>query len=87
MSLSEIKGLQQLSLNNVKITDAGLIKLKHITNLWELCLANTSVTDAGLKRLGEFKKLRRLIISGCIDVSDEGIDDLKKSLPKLQILR
>ena len=52
--LFHLKGLtklDQLILDDTKVTDAGLAHLKELTKLRYLSLSNTKVTDAGVKQL------------------------------------
>jgi hypothetical protein len=48
-------------------------------------LRETKVTDRGLKHLAGLKQLRKLYL-GATKVTDNGKADLKKALPKLEIL-
>ena len=48
MHLKGLTKLQELHLNETKVTDAGLAHLKDLTNLQTLNLRFTQVTDAGL---------------------------------------
>jgi hypothetical protein len=43
--------IRTLYLNDTKVTDSGLARLKGLTRLRTLNLAGTSVTDAGIKEL------------------------------------
>ena len=84
--LKELTDLQELSLNESLITDAGLVHLKGLTNLQELFLNNTQVTDAGLVHLRPLTNLRYLNLANT-QVTDAGVNDLKQSLPNLNVGR
>ena len=45
--------LQELTLSQSKVTDAGLAHLKGLTNLQAIYLGDSKVTDAGVKELQE----------------------------------
>ena len=47
---------------------------------------HTRVTDAGLEELKSFKKLTSLGLSGT-KVTDAGVKNLQKALPKCDIIR
>jgi hypothetical protein len=51
-----------------------------------LCLGTTRVTDKGLRTLKGLTALRRLDLTGT-KVTDAGVKDLKKTLPKLLVIR
>lgn len=51
-----------------------------------LNLEVSSVTDAGLKELAQLKNLKRLVLTRT-DVSDGGVEELKKALPNCEIIR
>ena len=50
-------------------------------------LTNTKVTDAGLKELAGLKSLQTLRLSGTAGVTDAGVAELQKALPKCKVLR
>jgi hypothetical protein len=49
--LKALKCLEDLSLRNTHVTDAGLAHLKGLTTLQKLGLTDTKVTDAGIDDL------------------------------------
>ncbi|MEK6238140.1 MAG: hypothetical protein N2C14_25790 [Planctomycetales bacterium] len=67
-------------------TDADLVHLRELKQLQWLYLHDTQVTDAGLIHLCELKQLRELVLQGT-QVTGEGVTDLKKALPKCEIIR
>src|SRR5262245_32266559 len=69
---------------NYKVTDEGLVQLKHFPGLRLLDLADTRVTDLGLAHLGGLSELRWLVIRST-KVSGKGLAHLK-GLTKLEFL-
>jgi BlaR1 peptidase M56/Carboxypeptidase regulatory-like domain len=65
------------------VTNDGLAKLAGLTKLSSLTLQCPQITNAGLIHLGEMKSLKHLDLKGTA-VTQAGIDELKKSLPKLE---
>ena len=88
--LKEISGLTNLTflkLTNTKITDDGLTEIGGFTNLRRLILDDTNITDIGLNELVNLPLLRELEIRNNPNITDNGIAELKQSLPKLKIVR
>jgi Leucine-rich repeat (LRR) protein len=78
--LAHLKGLTSvkvLSLHGDQVGDAGVAHLKGLTNLERLKLTSTKVTNVGLQNLGGLTKVTSLALSGCTDVSDDGLAALK----------
>ena len=57
----------------------GVAKLQQLTglNLWE-----TQITDAGLKEVAKLQKLTYLDLSCYEQITDTGVAQLQKALPK-----
>ncbi len=73
--LDRFQKLKSLALVHAKITDAGLLNLKHLTGLEDLNLRYCeSFTNAGLKRLAMFQNLKRLTLSGT-GVKEPGVEN------------
>lgn len=88
-SLARIRGLTQLvyvGLDRNPITDVGIENLCGLTRLRGLELSDTKVSDAGLRHLHGLRKLRKVWLYGT-PVTDAGAQELKKALPKLEIVR
>jgi internalin A len=94
--LASLKKLQKLYMNQTYVTDAGLKYLAGLDELQVLQLGggtneeNTNFTDAGLKVLGglKLKELRQLVITGRNPkITDAGLKELRKALPKCSIIR
>jgi len=49
--LKALNTLQQLNLNDTRITDAGLVHLKGLTQLRELVISDTQISDTGFDEL------------------------------------
>jgi hypothetical protein len=86
--LEHIKGLTKmwlLTLDDTKVTDAGLVHLKEMTGLEDwLGLSGTQVTNDGLQHLTGFTKLRSLNLIRT-RVTAAGVQDLQAALPKTLI--
>ena len=89
--LKSLKKLKHLdvsgTLKQVNITDRGLVHLKGLTNLQTLNLNFCrQITDAGLVHLKGLTNLQLLYLSAFVPkVTDAGVAELKKALPKCQI--
>jgi formylglycine-generating enzyme required for sulfatase activity/dsDNA-binding SOS-regulon protein len=83
--LAGMTKLKGLSLND-QVTDAGLEHLKGLTKLEGLNLNETQVTDAGLVHLAGLTKLKGLVLNDT-QVTDAGVAELKKALPRCHIQR
>jgi len=82
--LKGLTGLQLLFLSD-KITDAGVEHLKGLTGLQYLWLGG-KITDAGIEHLKGLTGLEFLGLSGT-QVTDAGVQQLKQSLPNLNVQR
>jgi Leucine-rich repeat (LRR) protein len=80
----EFTQLQDLELEGVTVTDAGLEHLEGLRQLQGLGLEWTPVTDAGLEHL---KRLTQLHVLGLsyTKVTDEGVKRLQQALPNCMI--
>ena len=83
----KLKSLRLVATPNV--TDAGLKTLADIPNLEDLTLRYTGLTPKGIDSLKGLKHLRALAVTGPSKdpVTDEQIDDLKRSLPDCRVTR
>jgi hypothetical protein len=80
-----LKDLQSLNLDLTDVTDAGLAHLKPLPNLTQLYL-DGDFTDAGVEHLKRLASLQYLqLVSD--QVGDKGVQDLKKTLPRLVVTR
>jgi hypothetical protein len=79
--------LESLDLEGTGVTDAGLAFLARLPALWMLSLSRTKVTDAGLEALKPLKNARYLESLDLREtaVSEEGIAELERDLPRVYI--
>ena len=78
-AIAPLKGfakVEKLTLNNTKITDAGLDHIKGMVSLKKLYLVDTKIGDAGVEKLKDLKELRILSLAGT-GVTDAGLLHLK----------
>jgi len=82
------KSLASLNLiGSEQVTDAGIKVLAALKNLAALNLRHCKqVTDAGVKELAALKKLAALVV-GFTKVTDDGIKELQKAVPKCRVSR
>lgn len=83
-SLSGMKNLQRLRLENTAITDAGVDALTSLSKLEYLNLYGTKVTDAALTKLEALKNLKGLYVWQTA-VTKEAAQALHQKMPKLVI--
>ena len=83
--VAKLKNLQKLHLEETKVTDAGLKQLKGLANLEYLNLYGTAITDAGLAELAGIKNLKTVYLWQT-KVTEQGITNLKKAMPKLEVV-
>ncbi|GIK51677.1 MAG: hypothetical protein HPKKFMNG_02464 [Planctomycetes bacterium] len=73
-AIAKCRGLTNLGLDGLaSVTGKALRALHELTDLTGLSLAGTALDDAGLQLLGKLPKLKTLILSGCLKVTDEGL--------------
>jgi Leucine-rich repeat (LRR) protein len=84
--LATIGSLKYIELQGNRITDAGLEHLTKLTRLTNLNLANNTLTDAALPHLARMPSLRTVRL-GRAAVTAEGLAQLKKALPMLEVHR
>jgi hypothetical protein len=84
-------GLVHLSNANVAsfeiphlVTDEGLKHLVHMENLYSIRLGS-GVSDAGIVHLKKFARLKYLMIPSDSKITAVGLEDLKRTFPKLTI--
>jgi len=76
--------LQNIDLRYCKnITDKGIRKLQHFTSLETIDLSYTNVTDKGLQHLTKITNLKFILLSGCKNITGEGVEVISKLDPKL----
>ena len=83
--LGTLTRLTYLNLESTHFTDNDVVLLTSLPNLIDLDLGyNPGVTDAGLRHLTGLNKLANLRLYGT-NVTDDGVTELKKALPKLVV--
>ncbi len=85
--LAAFKTLTTLDLSYTKVTDVGLKALAAFKNLTTLNIDETEVGDAGLKELAALKTLTTLDLIGTKKVSDAALKELRKALPKCNVVK
>jgi hypothetical protein len=86
VQLQRLPDLKVLSLYHTQVTDEGLAALKDVKNLQDLTLSGPRITDRGLAHLAGVRNLRHLYLSQT-GVSKTGAQQLKKALPKVEIVQ
>jgi Leucine-rich repeat (LRR) protein len=81
-----LKNLHELGLYRTRVTDRGVARLEYMPSLQQLTLGGKQITDAGIVHLKTLTGLHELGVRDTA-VTDAGVTDLKKSLPKLVVLR
>jgi hypothetical protein len=85
--LCELRLLVSLRLSDTGVTDKGLQTVSNLRRLESLSLGKTAITDAGLRHLQSLSNLQRLILTGCPNITDEGVARLQKALPMCKVVR
>jgi len=92
--VAAIKSLKSLNLDSVGLpadavvlTDEGVKQLASLENLESLHLGNARIGKAGMASLAGLRKLKRLQIPFCANVTDEDVEDLIAAVPGLEVTR
>jgi hypothetical protein len=88
--LSQLEGLvdlEALAFAIGKLDDEGLKYVLKFSNLQSLEIHGSKVTDTGLQQLAGLKKLKRLSAGGTVNITDEGVNQLKLKIPNLEVVR
>lgn len=75
--IGAMRDLENLSLVQFNITDAGVSELRHLTKLKHLSLDGTHVTDAGIKHLAGMHDMGLLTLGDLPGVTDAGLVHLQ----------
>jgi internalin A len=84
-SFKRLSSLYYLDLQSTQVTDAGLVHMKGLNSLRFLSLRGTRVSDSGLVHLKGLTSLKVLVVG--TQVTDAGVNGLKRALPSLEITR
>jgi len=84
-SLPDMRLLDRLDLKDTAITDSGLANLPKMDSIRWINLFGTAITDAGLEHLVRYEfTLEEVFLTGT-DVTAEGVEALRESLPDTTI--
>jgi len=84
-NLERMTHLTDLLLQGSNVNDATLSHIKGFTDLRTVSLVNSQVTDTGLKQLKSLRQLERLVLGGNGNLTEDGKQELRRSLPQLVI--
>ena len=87
VAVGKLKSLRLLAMDRMSATPDNLAHLKGLTSLRGIVLKDTGITDAGLAQLKDLKALQHLILVHETQVTADGMADLDKALPNLEIRR
>ena len=79
-ALKGMNGLQILSLEDTQISDKGIKQVSQLENLRELNLNQTPVHYSDLKSLAHLPHLNTLHLSGCNNITESDLQNLRKQL-------
>jgi len=85
--LGNMVGLQLLACSVPNATDTGIAALANLTTLRILDISSKKMTDEGLLNLAKFVNLMSLTIRDCENVTENGLEELRKLMPKTKIDR
>jgi hypothetical protein len=85
--LCELRGLETLLFVQPRLTDDGLRSVAELRQLRRLVLVKADVSDAGLRHLEALGRLEQLDLRGCPNVTEAGVERLRKALPGCTINR
>jgi hypothetical protein len=85
--LCELRHLKQLDLEGTQVTDNGLRTVSGLSRLEWLDIDATEITDKGLRHLEAMRNLRHLSVTQCPNITDTGVAELQRALPKCKIYR
>jgi len=83
--LAEIPQIEDLFIGGGPIPDAGLERLEGMKRLKNLACWDAPITDAGLMHLRSLPRLEVLSLGQRLRVTEQGVRDLKRAIPKLKI--
>lgn len=83
--LKNCKSLEELYLKRTGIKDDAVKELAQCQRLSTLGLEGDPITDASLVDLARAKSLTNLRLQGCTKITQEGVNNLRKQLPKCNI--
>jgi hypothetical protein len=84
-ALKNMKTLIHLDVSGCPINKNGLAVISALPNIWRLHLAGTPISDSDLYALRNMRSLAYLSLYSCPNVTNQGISQLQKWLPKCAI--
>ena len=84
LAIGQLKGIEDLALNETRVSDAGLVHLVGLRRLRHLALEDTDISDAGIVHLKKLKQLEGLATSGT-RITPAGVAELRRALPNTYI--
>jgi len=84
-SIAGLEGLEDLHLNRVPVSAAGLDELKKLKNLKSLWIRGSGLADADASSFAGFAKLETLRLNN--KMTDAGLEKVKAMLPKAHVMR
>ena len=85
--IAKLTNLEVLDLSFTAITDAGLKHLANMPKLKSLYLCNNAkISNKGILALGTIKSLEKVWVNDTF-VTTQGIEELKKALPNVTVIR
>ncbi|MBX3135507.1 protein kinase [Candidatus Obscuribacterales bacterium] len=76
--LASLKGLKSLSVANSNLTDETMAPILLLPKLEVLTLAGTQISDKSLAKLAEMPRLRFLELRNCSEITEAGLEPLKR---------
>lgn len=83
--LAAISTLEKLWIDRNPFSDVEIDHLLAVPKLTELTLGNVDVTDAGLLKLVGMKRLKKLGLKPCPQITEAGLAKFKKARPDVQV--
>ncbi|TAH24421.1 MAG: hypothetical protein EAZ07_09685 [Cytophagales bacterium] len=85
VSISQLKSLNTLFIQNTSLNDDNIDKIKELQNLEYLNIYNTNISDKAITSLAQLKKLKKIYVWQS-KISNKGIEQLQSKLPELKIV-
>lgn len=77
--------IDELSISRIGIDDSGIQSIK-TTRLSELNISGNPVTDLSLKHLARQKRLKRIDVRNCVDLTSSGIKTFQSLRPNCELV-
>ncbi|MBX7259435.1 MAG: hypothetical protein K1Y02_23955 [Candidatus Hydrogenedentes bacterium] len=83
--LQTIPTLKRLWMEGTAVSDASIQGFYGMPQITAIGLAKTRITDKSLESLKELKRLKKIDITACANLSDKAIKSLKEALPNCTV--